>query len=291
MTISRCSFLSEPPVDRGSSAGEPVEQLRVRRLAAHLAEVVRRVDEPAAEVPLPDAVDDHAPGQRVLRVGQPLRQRGAAVALGAVFGRSNSPGSFGTHASAPGSTVSPGLRMSPRLSTRTSRGIGVGLWLPSGGEVRRGRVDHRRRRQRREFARRSARVSTWSGQLACLLRRALRRRRSRGSIATARRHARDLHRRLGRRDRQPEAADQVPAAVELLQPEDEFRLAVAAGGFRQLEHGLVRLADLRVDAPGGRGLPSMACATVQPAWSKSDVGVADRDRLRLRALAAVGRRR
>ena len=57
--------------------GEPVEKFRVRRRAAHPAEVVRRIDEAASEMKLPDAVDDAAPGQWVARVGQPPGEFGA----------------------------------------------------------------------------------------------------------------------------------------------------------------------------------------------------------------------
>ena len=63
-----------------SSAGEPVEQFRVRRLVAGEAEVVRRAHEALAEVVLPDAVHPHAGRQRVLRVDDPLRQLQAARA-------------------------------------------------------------------------------------------------------------------------------------------------------------------------------------------------------------------
>ena len=65
--------------------GEPVEQLRVRRQRAHPAEVVRRLDDPPAEVVVPDAVDDRPPRQRVPLVDDPLRQRGAALRLVMAF--------------------------------------------------------------------------------------------------------------------------------------------------------------------------------------------------------------
>ena len=58
------SIVAEP-------AGEPVEELGVARLAPHEAEVVGRVDEAAAEVPLPDAVDEDARGERVLASREP----------------------------------------------------------------------------------------------------------------------------------------------------------------------------------------------------------------------------
>ena len=46
---------------------QPVEQLGVRGQLAELAEVVDRADEPLAEMPAPDAVDDHPRGERVSR--------------------------------------------------------------------------------------------------------------------------------------------------------------------------------------------------------------------------------
>src|SRR3712207_7307436 len=45
-------------------AGEPVEQLGVRGLGAHVAEVAWRAHEPLPEVVVPQAVHDHARGQR-----------------------------------------------------------------------------------------------------------------------------------------------------------------------------------------------------------------------------------
>ena len=54
---------------------QPVEQLRMRRLLAHLAEVVERRDDAAAEVMLPEPIDDHARGQRIVRRREPLGER------------------------------------------------------------------------------------------------------------------------------------------------------------------------------------------------------------------------
>ena len=53
--------------------GQPVEQLRVRRLAAVEAEVAGRLDQPGAEVSLPEPVDDHPGEQRIARVGRSSR--------------------------------------------------------------------------------------------------------------------------------------------------------------------------------------------------------------------------
>ena len=54
---------------------------------AHLAEVVAGLDEAAAEVALPDAVDHHAGGERVLRIGDPAGQGEAAAGGGRREGR------------------------------------------------------------------------------------------------------------------------------------------------------------------------------------------------------------
>ncbi len=59
--------------------GQPVEQLRMRRLRAVAAEVVGRVHQSPAEVIVPDAVDDRSPGQHVGGAGDPLGQRGTAA--------------------------------------------------------------------------------------------------------------------------------------------------------------------------------------------------------------------
>src|ERR1041385_4805526 len=102
--MSRCRRLREPPESRKSAAsqsrssgwlgrppilptalggafegcprvagggGEPVEELGVAGAAAHFAEVVGGVDDSAAEVVVPDAVDDGAPGEGVVGVGDP----------------------------------------------------------------------------------------------------------------------------------------------------------------------------------------------------------------------------
>ena len=63
--------LFEAPAVRDEAAREPVEQLGMRRRLAELAEVARRADEPAPEMVLPDAVDDHAGGERILRLREP----------------------------------------------------------------------------------------------------------------------------------------------------------------------------------------------------------------------------
>ena len=61
--------------------GQIVEQLRVRRRRAHVAEVVGRVDDATAEVVVPDAVHDRPAGEQVVRAREPSRQGGAARAF------------------------------------------------------------------------------------------------------------------------------------------------------------------------------------------------------------------
>src|SRR5262249_26065479 len=54
-----------------------IEQLRMRRAAAHPSEIIRGRDDAAAEMILPDAVHHHASSQRVFRVDYPFSQFGA----------------------------------------------------------------------------------------------------------------------------------------------------------------------------------------------------------------------
>src|SRR6185436_161785 len=72
--------------------GEPVEQLRVGRPHAVEAKITRRRHESGAEMILPHAVDDAAPRQRVLRIGDPMRERGATRAFRRVFRQDKSRG-------------------------------------------------------------------------------------------------------------------------------------------------------------------------------------------------------
>ena len=71
-------------------------------------------------------------------------------------------------------------------------------------------------------------------------------RRSRRAAAVARDGSR-----VGRH-RQPQPADQVAAAVRLLEHEGQPRAAVGPDRLLELEDRLVRLADLGIDAPGRR---------------------------------------
>ncbi len=58
---------------------QPIEQFRVRRQRAHVAEIAGRFDDPLAEMIVPDAVNDGAPCKRVARIGDPFGQRRAAL--------------------------------------------------------------------------------------------------------------------------------------------------------------------------------------------------------------------
>ena len=53
----------------------------MRRTPAHSAKIIRRLDEAAAEMIVPHAVHDGTPRQRIVRVDEPPRQRGAARAF------------------------------------------------------------------------------------------------------------------------------------------------------------------------------------------------------------------
>ena len=61
---------------------EPIEQFRVRGFHAHAAKITRCLDEAGAEVALPEAIHHHAGGERILRAGDPLREREASLLLG-----------------------------------------------------------------------------------------------------------------------------------------------------------------------------------------------------------------
>src|SRR5438132_9573289 len=51
------------------------------RQAAHAPQIVRSIDDPLAEVIVPDAIDDAAPGQRVARIGNPFGEGSTAISL------------------------------------------------------------------------------------------------------------------------------------------------------------------------------------------------------------------
>src|SRR5205823_6175531 len=55
--------------------GQPVQQLRMRGPAAHLAEVVWRLHQATAEMIVPHTVHDRTPGYWIVRVRQPAGER------------------------------------------------------------------------------------------------------------------------------------------------------------------------------------------------------------------------
>ena len=65
---------AESPAVRDEPARQVVEEFGVGRRIAADAEVVDRRDDPLAEQPAPDAVDDHAGRQRILRADEPPGQ-------------------------------------------------------------------------------------------------------------------------------------------------------------------------------------------------------------------------
>ena len=67
--------------------GQPVEQFGVCGQAAHASEVVWRIAQAAAEVVMPDAVDDDAPGERITVIGDPMREGDAPGTFGCVGGQ------------------------------------------------------------------------------------------------------------------------------------------------------------------------------------------------------------
>src|ERR1700733_13497368 len=57
------------------SARQPVEQLRMRGLLPHAAKVAGTVDDAAAKVIEPDAIDDRPPRERIATIDDPAGQR------------------------------------------------------------------------------------------------------------------------------------------------------------------------------------------------------------------------
>src|SRR5258706_7127533 len=71
--------LLEAPTVAHEFAGQPVEQSRVGRALAFQAEIARGSHNSAAEMILPDPVYHDARRQRIIRVGQDVRQRWPAA--------------------------------------------------------------------------------------------------------------------------------------------------------------------------------------------------------------------
>ena len=95
MTISRCiAFTSQPGSDE--LGRQPVEQLGVRRRLALEAEVLGGLHQPDAEMLLPEPVDGHAGGQRVLGRRQPAGQAQAVARARPPAAGSGMPGTPGS---------------------------------------------------------------------------------------------------------------------------------------------------------------------------------------------------
>src|SRR6266480_1383623 len=65
----------------GEAGCEPVQQLRVARQRPVTAEIVRRIDQTAAEMVLPYSVNDGPPGQRVFGARDPFGKRSTPLSL------------------------------------------------------------------------------------------------------------------------------------------------------------------------------------------------------------------
>ena len=97
------------PAAADELGGQPVEQFGMRRALAHDAEIAGRADDAAAEVIMPDAIDHDARGQRIVGVGEPLRQRGAAAGRFDIRRAARSSRAFGSSSvRKPGCTSSRG---------------------------------------------------------------------------------------------------------------------------------------------------------------------------------------
>ncbi len=118
----------EPPARLDQFAGQPIEQLRMRRRRAQVAEIVRRTDDAAAEMMLPDAIGHHPGRELVVRRSEPIGQLQTPAAG---FGSSGGRGKFDgvIHPARPENPAQPwqpGACGLPRSSTNIS-----GAWDPS----------------------------------------------------------------------------------------------------------------------------------------------------------------
>ena len=141
--LDRPARLHEP-------AGQPVEQLGMGRRLALAAEVAGRADDPLAEVVLPDPVDHHAGGHRVVGPGDPARQLQPAAPRG---DRGRLPAREGLRevprdAARRAARSSPGCR-SARPGSRDTGRIAAPLLDPRGVGQRTGPAPARRRAPRR----------------------------------------------------------------------------------------------------------------------------------------------
>src|SRR5580700_7603931 len=55
---------------------KPIEQFGMGRSSSHLSEIAWSITYAAAEVVVPNPIDDAAPGERVIAVRQPIGERG-----------------------------------------------------------------------------------------------------------------------------------------------------------------------------------------------------------------------
>ena len=118
----------EPPAALDERRRQPVEQLGMAGAVALGAEVVDRLDQPRAEVVLPEPVDDH-PGRQRMRRARPAsaasRVRGSATSAGS-SGRSSGTRTLGGR----GPTGSPLFSQTPRF--RTWIGVRCAEVVPGG---------------------------------------------------------------------------------------------------------------------------------------------------------------
>ena len=91
-------FLGGPTVG-DKPRGEPIEQFWVGRRVALRAEVAAGNHEPAAKVPLPNAIHPHARGERMLRISEPSGQRLARLIAGRRCGAEDARPQVYPHAS------------------------------------------------------------------------------------------------------------------------------------------------------------------------------------------------
>ena len=85
----------DAPAAGDKLGGQPVEQFGVARQAAELAEVARVWGQTAAEMPLPEPVDEHPGRERVFGSGDPAGER-SATAGGVAVLEGNDLGEFST---------------------------------------------------------------------------------------------------------------------------------------------------------------------------------------------------
>ena len=115
--------------------GQPVEQFRMRRLRAHVSEVVGRIDDPRAEVVLPHAIDDGPPRQHVVRRGDPVRQRRAARAFRRRRRQRRTARAASAHRRArPARPACRALSTLPRCNTVIGRGSMANVNVPCGSK-------------------------------------------------------------------------------------------------------------------------------------------------------------